>query len=546
MAGKPAPGAGEPPGTRLGAALAEMLKSRGVDTVFGIPGVHNIELYRGLEQAGIAHVLARHEQGAGFMADGYARATGKPGVAFVITGPGLTNIMTPMGQAWSDSVPMLVISSCLPPDSDMPGQLHQMRDQTGAAGCLCAWSHLAGDGETAFALIDRAFAEFASQRPRPRHVSIPIDVLAAPAPPPPPAPSLRPGAPAPLPASEASAIADLAARLAAARRPLFVFGGGARGAADAARALLARSGAASFTTYAGRGIPAPDDPLAFGATLVRPDSARIVGQADLVVVVGSELAQVDLWRDELGHRGTLARIDIDPAVLADRHGAGLAIRADAGAALSALCAAIPEAGAKWDAGEVARTREALHAEAEAERPGIAPWARALRAALPDEAQIFSDMTQFAYVAKEILPQPVPGLWHHPFGFGTLGYALPAAIGARAAPGDRPVVAIAGDYGFQYTFQELGTAVELGRPLPIVLWDNGKLKEIEDAMVRAQIAPNAVIARNPDFELLARSYGIAFCAPSSPEGPDGLDRALRAALARAGPTLIHLRAPGGAA
>ncbi len=543
---------GAAPAPKLGAALAEMLRLRGVDTIFGIPGVHNIELYRGIEQAGITHVLARHEQGAGFMADGYARATGKPGVAFVITGPGLTNIMTPMGQAWSDSVPMLVISSCLPPDSDTPGQLHQMRDQTGAAGCVCDWSQLAGDGETAFGLIDRAFAEFASQRPRPKHVSIPIDVLAAPAPPPPPAPP----APAPLPAAESSEIARLAARLASARRPLFIFGGGARKAAEAARALLARSGAASFTTYAGRGIPAPDDPLAFGAALARPDSARIIAQADLVVVVGSELAQVDLWRDQLGHAGTLARIDIDPTVLDDAHGATLRIRADAGAALTALGAALadaalaeaatPDAGPKWDAGEVARIRAAFHAETDAERPGIAPWARALRAALPEDAQIFSDMTQFAYVAKEIVPQPGPGLWHHPFGFGTLGYALPAAIGARAAPGGGAVVAIAGDYGFQYTHQELGTAVELGRPLPIVLWDNGKLKEIEDAMVRAQIAPNAVIARNPDFALLARSYGIAYCAPASPEGPDGLDRALRDALDRAGPTLIHLRAPEQAA
>ncbi|MFT5639897.1 MAG: 5-guanidino-2-oxopentanoate decarboxylase, partial [Paracoccaceae bacterium] len=97
----------------LGAQMSHALKARGVDVIFGIPGVHNIELYRGIEEAGITHVLTRHEQGAGFMADGYARATGKPGVAYVITGPGLCNIMTPMGQAYSDSVPMLVISSCL-------------------------------------------------------------------------------------------------------------------------------------------------------------------------------------------------------------------------------------------------------------------------------------------------------------------------------------------------------------------------------------------------------------------------------------------------
>lgn len=113
----------------LGAQISHMLKDRGVDTIFGIPGVHNQEMYRGIEEAGITHVLARHEQGAGFMADGYARATGKVGVAYVISGPGLCNIMTPMGQAYSDSVPMLVISSVLDETVAARGQLHQMKDQ---------------------------------------------------------------------------------------------------------------------------------------------------------------------------------------------------------------------------------------------------------------------------------------------------------------------------------------------------------------------------------------------------------------------------------
>ncbi|MGR3290018.1 MAG: thiamine pyrophosphate-binding protein, partial [Paracoccaceae bacterium] len=165
------------PARTLGARLAHSLKVRGVDTIFGIPGVHNVELYRGIEEAGITHVLARHEQGAGFMADGYARATGKPGVAFIISGPGLTNIMTPMGQAYSDSVPMLVISSCLPEYSAIPGQLHQMRDQVGAAATVCDWSLCASDSDMAFELLDRAFEEFTNQRARPKHITIPLDVL---------------------------------------------------------------------------------------------------------------------------------------------------------------------------------------------------------------------------------------------------------------------------------------------------------------------------------------------------------------------------------
>ena len=126
----------------LGTQISYALKARGVDVVFGIPGVHNQELYRGLEEAGLRHILARHEQGAGFMADGYARATGRAGVAFVITGPGLCNVMTALGQAYSDSVPLLVFSSCLDDIETRKGQLHQMKDQEGAARhCACAHGH---------------------------------------------------------------------------------------------------------------------------------------------------------------------------------------------------------------------------------------------------------------------------------------------------------------------------------------------------------------------------------------------------------------------
>ncbi|MFT4715922.1 MAG: 5-guanidino-2-oxopentanoate decarboxylase, partial [Paracoccaceae bacterium] len=133
-------------------------------------------------------------------------------------------------------------------------------------------------------------------------------------------------------------------------------------------------------------------------------------------------------------------------------------------------------------------------------------------------------------------QDNPNLWHHPTGFGTLGYGLPAAIGGKIGLGDAPVVAIAGDYGFHYTMQELGVAVELGLSLPIILWDNGKLKEIEDAMLGAQIAPNAVVARNPDFCKLAEAFGAYAARPSDLAA---LQSDLQTALKADGPTLIHV-------
>ncbi len=518
----------------LGAQISHMLKARGVGVVFGIPGVHNIELYRGLEEAGLHHVLARHEQGAGFMADGYARASGRPGVAFVITGPGLCNIMTPMGQAYSDGVPMLVISSCLDEVAARRGQLHQMKDQQGAAGCVCDWSEVALSVPAAYGLVERAFGEFGAGYARPKHVSVPIALLGQAADEAP-QPKVVPIAPRPDPVQ----VAEAADMVLAAKRPLFIFGGGARAVAPAARALVACRKAASMVSFAGRGIIADGAPGAFGAVLSRTGSAEIAASADLVLVIGSQLAEVDLWRAQLGHEAAMIRVDLDPEVLSDAAGVSLPILADAGAFLDELLALVepyPARKSGWQRGEVSKARAAFRAEVDAARPGLAPIIDALAEGLEDDVMVYSDMTQFAYVAKELWPMARPGHWHHPFGFGTLGYALPAAIGGAVARPGQPTLAIAGDYGFQYTLPELGVAVELGLSLPILLWDNGKLGEIEDSMVAAQIAPNAVVAQNPDFLAIAKAYGANAAEPDSREA---LVAAVRAAFSAGRPTLIRM-------
>ncbi|SHL19717.1 acetolactate synthase-1/2/3 large subunit/5-guanidino-2-oxopentanoate decarboxylase [Roseovarius marisflavi] len=523
--------------TPLGAQISHMLKARGVETIFGIPGVHNQEMYRGIEEAGITHVLARHEQGAGFMADGYARATGKPGVAYVITGPGLCNIMTPMGQAYSDSVPVLVLSSCLDDVAARTGQLHQMLDQCGAAACVCDWSHEARDARSAYHLVDRALAEFASTRARPKHIQVPISALEGGASA---APDARPLAVAPAVAEQV--VDRVAEALNGAQKPLVILGGGAVRATDAWRQVVARLGAATFTTYAGRGIMGAEAPLDFGTYLARPESASVIAEADLVLAVGTELSENDLWRDELGHAAPLIRVDIDAAQLGGAPNCDTPVLADARALADALLMRELRHTNGWRAGDVAAARARWRAESDAERPGVAPLCEVLRGALPEDTMIYSDMTQFAYVANEVWPMAHPGHWHHPSGFGTLGYALPAAIGGAVARRGKPTIAIAGDYGFQYTVQELGTAVELGLSLPILLWDNGKLKEIEDSMVRAQIAPNAVIAHNPDFCALARAYGAYAEAPQTHRA---LQDAVRAALVADRPTLIHMTSALGA-
>lgn len=516
----------------LGVELAAMLAARGVETVFGIPGVHNIELYRGIEEAGIRHILARHEQGAGFMADGYARATGKPGVAFVISGPGLTNILTPMGQAYSDSVPMLVISTVLDETAATRGQLHQMRDQEGAARTVCDWSETATSAAVAYALVDRALAEFQTSRTRPKHIQIPIKVLGAPAPPP---PEIRARAIGGKPAPRPSDITLAAECLARARKPLFIFGGGARYTprkqiTDA----LTRTSAASFVTYAGRGIVATDTPGFLGAHLIASGAEALIGEADIIVAIGTELAPTDRWRPDLGAKAPILRVDIDPEMVGQCTGDDIAILADADLFLRGLNAELgPETRpSDWDMHTLAESRRRWTQDVATMHPGIVPICDALRAALPDKTRIYSDMTQFAYAAKEVWDMEIAGLWHHPVGFGTLGYALPAAIGGATSGGQ--TLAIAGDYGLQYTLQELGTAAELGLSLPILIWDNEALGEIRDNMVEAQIAPNAVHAMNPKWDHLAAAYGCHYAAPTTIEA---LCDAALAALNTDRPTLI---------
>lgn len=517
----------------LGAQISHMLKDRGVDVIFGIPGVHNQEMYRGIEEAGITHVLARHEQGAGFMADGYARATGKPGVAYVITGPGFCNAMTPMGQAYSDSVPVLMVSSCLDDVATTRGQLHQMLDQRGAGAAVCEWSEQAVTADAAYALIDRAFVEFETARSRSKAIHVPIHLLEATAPP---APKQMGRASTPnLASADAATLSKLIAN---SERPLIILGGGCAdaGTADLLTDELDGSGIAVFMTYAGGGLVKQDYDLNFETYLGRPGSADVIASADLVIAIGTELAEVDLWRDNLGHQGTLVRVDIDPEVLCDRHRADVQILGDAHDALKAILKAAPRERSKWDADQVATLKAGWRQEVELERPGIVAICDALQEALPDDTMIYSDMTQFAYVAKEVWPMKRPGHWHHPTGFGTLGYAMPAAIGGAMGRHGLPTLAIAGDYGFQYTLQELGAAVEMNLSLPIILWDNGKLKEIEDSMRRAQIAPNAVIAHNPDFVKLAQAYGASAVAPKN---LSELRSRVVDAFSAAGPTLIYV-------
>ena len=509
-----------------GEALVGLLEAYGVDVIFGIPGVHNVEMYRALPRSGIKHILVGHEQGAGFMADGYARATGKPGVCFTITGPGLTNILTPMGQAWSDSVPMLVISSALDigDSAQGRGRLHEMIDQRAAAAAVTSLHMRAYTPKDVRDGVARAFTSFASQRPRPAYLEIPLDLLKRPA-----GEGWTVRALPAIASPSQQHIEDAVAKLNAAKRPMIILGGGALHAGAAAIAIAEKLKAAIVTTIAGKGAVPENHPLCLGYRLGHKACWKMLQESDAILCAGSELSETDFWNDDIIIDHDLIRIDIDPTPIARPHTAEIAILGDAKQALEAIAAGIEERP-----GPASMTID--HGEPSPLGAMLAKVLTVIRDSLPEETVVCADMTQIAYTANEIFQVSRPRTWLHPVGFGTLGYALPAAIGAKFGVGETPVAVMIGDYGIQYTINELGTAAEHKLPLVILLWNNDALGQIRDDMVMKGIQPNAVTLKNPNFQMLAKAYGIN---AERPQTLRALTFAIKSALAADGPTLIEM-------
>lgn len=536
-----------------GTLLIEYLLANGIDTVFGIPGVHTLEMYRSLtrycangsETGRLRHIAPRHEQGAAFMADGYARVTGRPAACVLITGPGVLNAATAIGEAYSDSVPMVVLSS-VAARADLGlgrGRLHEMPAQQAAIATVTGFSRTILHADAVPDLITQALAHTlptGQTRPRPVHLDLPLDVAVEPVRQRSP---LRPVALAPL-ASPPDQIAQAVALLSQARQPVLILGGGALGTGEAARQIAAATGALIIPTIAGKGIVSDHHPASLGATLPLEPTRKALAQADIVLAVGTELAETDHWVDFLDIPGQLIRVDLDPEVLVRDYPPALAIRADAGLTLAAIAASLPASdgtAAARAAAQAERIRRACRETYNPLRQRHAIVLDALREALPDNAVIAADMTMLAYAGNVHFPCDQERSWLHPVGFGTLGYALPAAIGAKLGAPDRPVIAIAGDYGTLFTIGDLATAVEWRLPIPILLWHNDGLGQIRQGMVQRDIPPLGVDLPAPDYQMLARSFGALAERPQSREA---FMAAMQAALTADRPTLIEVNQADG--
>lgn len=493
----------------LGEYLVKLLESYDVTTVFGIPGVHTIEMYRGLAASSITHITPRHEQGAGFMADGYARVSGKPGVAFVITGPGVTNIVTPMAQAYADSIPMLVISAVNRQGSlgHGEGDLHESPNQSQLAAQAAAFSFRVSAPADLPKAIARAFAVFEGARPRPVHIEIPLDLFAAPAEGLPESRQtiLTRAAPA------ASAIAQAAILCQSAKKPVILLGGGARQAAQDAQALAEHLDAPAVMTVNARGILPPDHPLAVPASPSLQSVRDLVAASDLVLAFGTELGRTDYnMFDQTPFEVTapLIRAEIEAEQLARNAPCDIPLLGDAGEAMRALKSALGASSGKKGAARAHQTRKAALAEQSEGYLKMIAFLDTIRNTLPD-ATIVGDSTQAIYAGNLYFAASQPSSWFNAStGFGALGYGLPAAIGAKLAKPDSPVVCIAGDGGIQFTLGELGAAMEVGGPLIIIVWNNQGYGEIKSNMIASNVTPVGVDLITPDFTTIAKAYGMA--------------------------------------
>ncbi|MBK8159356.1 MAG: 5-guanidino-2-oxopentanoate decarboxylase [Rhodospirillaceae bacterium] len=515
-----------------GHAAIALLETYGVDTVFGIPGVHTLDLYRGLADRRMRHIGVRHEQGAGFMADGYARASGKPGVACLITGPGLMNAATPIGQAYSDSVPVLILCS-VNASTDLGkgrGRLHEITDQRAAIAPLTGFARTVKTAAELPQAMADAYKLFETGRPRPVVLEFPLDMLAA---------AADVGQPkrqtAARPKASAADIAAAIALIDSAKAPVLIVGGGAIDCPAEVRAFVEKSGALCVTTTAGKGILPHSHAQSLGSTLLLPATQKLLRDADLVIAAGTEMAETDSWVDRLTLGGKLIRIDLDAYTLTRDYTPSVGLLADAGPTLKALTDGI-RSGRKPDLATASELRGLIRADLTPLQQKHVKVLDALREALPANGIVVSDMTQIAYTGNLTFPFESPRGWFHPCGFGTLGYALPAAIGAKIACPDKPVVALAGDGGFMFTVQDLGTAVEQGLALPIIIWNNDAFGQIAKDMVELDIPELGVKPRNPDYQALALAFGAKATKPGSIAE---LKAAIELAFKADGPTVIEV-------
>jgi thiamine pyrophosphate-dependent acetolactate synthase large subunit-like protein len=513
-----------PTGARL---IVDLLERRGVEVCFGLPGVHNLALWEALRDSPIRLVGVRHEQAAAYAADGYARATGRLGVALTTTGPGAANTLAAVGEAWAARSPVLVVATDIPSTLRRPGVyrgvLHETTDQAAMFAPVVKAAHRALSPDAVASAAATALADATAAPHRPVYLEVATDLLGSEVEPagdessPPETLPLRAGA---------AALDDAAARLAGAERPLIWAGTGARDAGTPLAALAERLVAPVLTTYGAAGVLPPSHRCLVGLPAHVAPAGALWDEADVVLAVGSDLDGVQTQNFAMPQPPALVAVNLDAEDATKNYRADVTIEGDAARVLAALVDRLdggPKPGEARE-GLVDRLR-AVRADACAALDGRAlRFLDAMRFALPDDAVVVADMCIPGYWLGGFYTPPRPRRLQIPLGWGTLGYAFPAAMGAALA-GAGPAVAVVGDGGFLFGCGELATVAQEQIPLTTVIVDDGgygMLRYDQDVSGEERYG---VDLHTPDFLALAAAFGIGA------ERVDGLDDAFGEALAR---------------
>ncbi len=518
-----------------GQALVQSLLREGVDTVFGLPGVQLDyafdALYEARDRVTLYHT--RHEQATAYMADGYARSTGKPGVCMVVPGPGLLNATGALCTAYACSSPVLCVTGQIASDQidGGRGELHEIPDSLGMIRSVTKWAGRAMTPAAVPPLVAEAFRQLRSGRPRPVELEIPPDVLAATA-----DVHLLGTAPVERFAGDPASLDRAAVLLRGASRPLIYAGGGVlRGEAwDEVRALAELLEAPVVMSTNGRGVLSDRHYLAH----TNLSGQQLLPDADVILAVGTRFTNMRAWGVPAG--ASVIHIDADADETARHRQYNqpvLGIVADAKAALDALrerldgIAPRPSRRAELERlkGDADETLGAIHPQAD--------FSRALRAALPDDGILINDVTQVGFFNTIGFPVYAPNTIIGSGYQGTLGCAFGIALGVQAGNPTKKVVSVSGDGGFLYNVQELATMKHYNLPLVAVVFNDnafGNVKRIQQQRFGGRLIASDLT--NPDFVALAHAFGIAGMRADSPAALEGT---LREAFATPGPTLIEV-------